>query len=143
MKLNRILTTRSDFAPVFLRLALGVIMAAHGAQKLFGWFGGYGLQATGNFFAENLGLKPGLLMAALAGGAEFFGGVLLVIGLFTRPAAALIGFTMVVALVKVHNSSFFLPSGMEFVLALLAMSLALIFTGGGRASVDAILAKGR
>ena len=118
-------------------------MAGHGAQKLFGWFGGYGLAGTGQFFAESLGLKPGVLMAALAGGGEFFGGLLVLIGLMTRPGAALIGITMVVAIVKVHNSAFFLPAGMEYVLALLAMSVALVITGGGKLSVDAALSKGK
>jgi len=117
-------------------------MAAHGAQKLFGWFGGYGLSGTGQFFAETLGLKPGVLMAALAGGTEFFGGLLLVIGLLTRPAAALIGFTMLVALLKVHGGAFFLSNGgMEYVLALLAMAVTLVITGGGKASVDSLIGK--
>ena len=74
-------------------------MAAHGAQKLFGWFGGYGLEGTGQFFAENLGLKPGLLMAALAGGAEFFGGLLLLIGWLTRVAGLSLVGTMAIAII--------------------------------------------
>lgn len=73
MKLKQLLTqTTSSWAFLPLRLGIGVVMLGHGAQKLFGWFGGYGLEATGQFFAESLGLKPGILMALLAGGTEFF-----------------------------------------------------------------------
>ena len=142
MKLNTLTRTGSGAAPLLTRIILGIIMSAHGAQKLFGWFGGYGLGGTGQFFAETLGLKPGVLMAALAGGTEFFGGLLLIIGLMTRPAAALIGFTMLVALVKVHSGAFFLSNGgMEYILALLAMAGSLMITGGGRASIDGIIGK--
>ncbi|HSH08941.1 MAG TPA: DoxX family protein [Oceanipulchritudo sp.] len=126
-----------------IRIALGLIMIGHGAQKLFGWFGGYGLSGTGQFFAESLGMKPGVLMAALAGGGEFFGGLLVLVGLMTRPGAALIGFTMLVAIVKVHGGSFFLPTGMEYVLALLAMSVSLVISGGGKLSIDGLLGKGK
>jgi len=116
-------------------------MIGHGAQKLFGWFGGHGLEATGNFFAENLGLQPGLLMAVLAGGTEFFGGILLVLGLLTRVSGlALVG-TMAVAIVTVHPDAFFLSNnGMEYVLTLLLASLTLVIGGGGALSVDRQLA---
>ena len=82
-----ILDTTNQLSPLILRLPLGVIFSAHGAQKLFGWFGGYGLEGTGQFMAS-MGLNPGILMAALAGSAEFFGGIALIVGLLTRPAAA-------------------------------------------------------
>ena len=65
---GKILNTSNTLAFIPLRIGVGLVMAAHGAQKLFGWFGGYGLEGTGQFFAETLGLKPGVLMAAMAGG---------------------------------------------------------------------------
>jgi len=72
-----------------LRVAAGIIFTGHGAQKLFGWFGGYGLEGTGQFMAS-MGLEPGLLMALLTGGAEFFGGLALLLGLAVRPASMLL-----------------------------------------------------
>lgn len=135
--LQRILSTNNNYATLPLRLALGLVMVGHGAQKLFGWFGGYGLEGTGQFFAETLGLQPGVLMAAMAGGGEFFGGLFVLVGLFTRPAAAVLAFTMFMAIVTVHSSAFFLSnSGMEYVLTLLLASVALVISGGGALSVD-------
>ena len=81
-----LLQSNGGFAALVLRVPVGLILAAHGAQKLFGWFGGYGLEGTGQWLAS-IGLEPGYLMALLAGGAEFFGGLALVLGLLTRPAA--------------------------------------------------------
>lgn len=140
--LTKLLSTNAhNWSPVVLRLVLGFTMAAHGAQKLFGWFGGYGLQGTAGFFAEQLGMKPGIFWAALAGGGEFFGGLLLILGLATRFAALNTAVVMLVAILTVHSSAFFLPAGMEFALSLLAMSVALIISGGGALSVDSKLAK--
>ena len=138
MKIKEILLkTTNSTALLPIRLGIGVTMAAHGAQKLFGWFGGHGLEGTGQFFAENLGLKPGLLMAALAGGSEFFGGLLLVLGLFTRVAGFGIAGTMAVAIFTVHSSAFFSSNGgMEYPLMLLLVSLTLVIGGGGAFSVD-------
>src|SRR6188472_1848445 len=93
--LDRVLGTEAGFGTLALRIPVGIIFAAHGAQKLFGAFGGYGLEGTGQFMAS-LGLTPGYLMALLAGGAEFFGGVALVAGFLVRPAAAALAFTMLV-----------------------------------------------
>lgn len=132
-------TNSRDFAPLALRLALGIIFIAHGAQKLFGWFGGYGLKATAGFFQENLGLAPGMFWATLAAGGEFFGGVLLLLGLATRFGALNIAVTMVFAWVLAHPTGFFLPAGPEYVIALLAGSITLLFTGGGALSVDSKL----
>ena len=97
--LQRLLATDAGWAPLALRIPIGIIFVAHGAQKLFGAFGGYGLEGTGQFMAS-LGLTPGYLMALLAGSAEFFGG-----------------------------------------LALLAASVSLLISGGGKLSVDAALAE--
>ncbi|MHA7917343.1 DoxX family protein, partial [Alloalcanivorax xenomutans] len=95
------LQTRSTWAPLLLRIPVGIIFMAHGAQKLFGWFGGHGLEGTGQWMSS-IGLEPGVLMALAAGSAEFFGGLLLLIGLLTRPAALALAFTMVMAIVTVH-----------------------------------------
>lgn len=141
-KLNSILATNNSFSQLALRLPLGIIFAAHGAQKLFGWFGGYGLEGTGQWMAS-IGLEPGMLMAALSGSAEFFGGVALILGLLTRPAALVLAVTMLVAIFSVHISHglFMSNNGYEFGLALLAGTVSLLISGGGRASVDKIIAK--
>src|SRR5690606_20753506 len=98
---QRIVATEAGWAPLALRIPAGIIFIAHGAQKLFGWFGGGGLQGTGEFMAS-IGLHPGYLMAFLAGAAEFFGGVALIVGLLVRPAGAVLAFTMLVAIFAVH-----------------------------------------
>ncbi|GHB12757.1 hypothetical protein GCM10007159_38800 [Modicisalibacter luteus] len=82
-----LLNSRGGVAALVLRVPVGLILAAHGAQKLFGWFGGYGLEGTGQWMAS-VGLGPGYLMALLAGSAEFFGGLALVLGLLTRPSGS-------------------------------------------------------
>jgi len=117
----------SGWGALALRVPIGIIFAAHGAQKLFGWFGGYGLEGTGGFF-DSIGLSPGYWMALLAGAAEFFGGIALIVGLLTRPAAAVLAITMVVAIVTVHldNGLFMSNNGYEYGLALLAASVALM-----------------
>ena len=137
---DTLLKSTHTFAYLPLRLGIGVVMAAHGAQKLFGWFGGYGLEATGKFFSENLGLEPGLLMAAMAGGTEFFGGILLILGLLTRVSGAALAGTMAVAIYTVHPDAFFASNnGMEYPLTLLLGSLALAIGGAGRFSLDGLL----
>lgn len=140
--INKLVGTDSSWAALALRIPVGIIFAAHGAQKLFGWFGGYGLEGTGQWMAS-IGLSPGYLMAFLAGSAEFFGGLLLLAGLLVRPAAAVLAFTMVVAILAAHagNGLFLSNNGYEFGLALLAISLALTFSGAGRASVDQVIAQ--
>lgn len=134
---NRLIATDDAAGALALRIPVGIIFAAHGAQKLFGWFGGYGLEGTGQFFAS-VGLNPGYLLALLAGLAEFFGGLALVAGLLVRPAAAALAFAMLVAIFAVHwGKGFFAASGgYEFALALFAASLSLLFSGAGRFSVD-------
>ena len=137
---QRLLAPGSSWGPLALRIPVGVIFAAHGAQKLFGWFGGYGLEGTGQWM-ESIGLAPGTLMALLAGSAEFFGGLALVAGLLVRPAAAALDFAMLVAILSVHigKGLFVSNNGYEYGLALLAVSLSLVLTGAGRASLDAAL----
>jgi putative oxidoreductase len=132
-----LLKTTNSYAFLPIRIGVGMVMTAHGAQKLFGWFGGYGLQGTGQFFAENLGLKPGVLMAAMAGGTEFFGGLLLLAGFLTRGAAAAIAFTMALAIITAKMGAFFASNnGMEYPLTLLLASLALVIGGAGKFSID-------
>lgn len=137
MKLHDIFKTDSSLAALILRVGLGLALIPHGAQKLFGWFGGYGLEGTGQWMAS-IGLQPGMLMAALAGSAEFFGGLALVLGLLTRPAAALTAFTMLVAIFSVHSGNGFFMSnnGYEYGFVLLVASLSLLVSGGGRLSLD-------
>lgn len=139
--IQRLLATDAGWAPLALRIPVGIIFIAHGAQKLFAWFGGYGLSGTGQWM-DSIGLSPGYLMALLAGGAEFFGGLALLLGLLVRPAAAALAFAMLVAIFAVHagNGLFMSNNGYEFGLALLAASLSLVFSGAGRASLDRVLA---
>jgi len=140
--IKSVLTTEAGFGALALRVPVGIIFAAHGAQKLFGWFGGYGLEGTAGWM-ESIGLAPGVLMALLAGSAEFFGGLALVLGLFTRPAAFALSIAMLVAIFSVHfaNGLFMSNNGYEFGLALLAASVSLLLGGAGKASVDALIAK--
>ena len=138
--IDRILSTHASWAPLALRIPVGIILIAHGGQKLFGLFGGYGLAGTGQWM-DSVGIHPGQLMALLAGSAEFFGGLALLFGLLVRPAAAVVAFTMVVAILGVHLSHglFMANNGYEYALALLAVTVALLISGAGRASVDAAL----
>ena len=138
--IKQIATTTAGLDTLALRAGAGLIFAAHGAQKLFGWFGGYGLEGTAGWMAS-IGLEPGLLMAVLAGSAEFFGGLLLIVGLLVRPTALVLAITMVVAIVTVHlqNGLFMANNGYEFGLALLAVSVALVLRGAGSLSADRLL----
>jgi len=137
MGLSAIFTTDKTLAPLMLRMGTGLVLMPHGAQKLFGLFGGDGLQGTGEWMGS-IGLHPGLLMAILAGSAEFFGGLALVLGLLTRPAAALTAITMLMAIFAYHyGNGFFLDSdGWEYALILLMCSLSLLCSGAGRFSLD-------
>ncbi len=135
-RIKAVLTTDAGIGGLLLRVPLGVVLAAHGAQKLFGWFGGHGLEGTAGWM-ESVGFAPGLLMALLAGSAEVFGGIFLALGLLTRPAALVAAFTMLMAMtVHIGNGLFISNNGYEFALTLLAASLALVFLGGGSLSAD-------
>jgi len=139
---HKTFNTEAGLAAFFLRIPVGIILAAHGAQKLFGWFGGYGLEGTGQWMAS-IGLEPGYLMALMAGSAEFFGGIALIVGLLVRPAALVSAVTMVVAIVTVHldNGLFMSNNGYEFALTLLAATVALTIQGAGSYSVDKVIAE--
>ncbi len=121
-----------------LRLTTGLILATHGAQKLFGWFGGPCLDGTGQFF-ETIGFLPGRRHALVAGLAETGGGLLLALGLFTPIAAALICSVMVVAVtVHLKNGFFALNEGYEYAVLLGVAALSVAFTGPGSLSLDAM-----
>lgn len=139
--LRQLFNTDAGYAITLLRVSTGLTFAAHGAQKLFGWFGGYGLQGTGQWMAS-IGLEPGVLMAFLAGSAEFFGGLLLVLGLLVRPAAASLLVAMLIALFWVHwsNGFFMASNGFEYAMTLTVISAVLLVEGGGRLSLDRRLA---
>ena len=140
-KLNRVLMSDAGLSALILRIPVGLILAAHGSQKLFSWFGGYGLEGTGQWMAS-VGFEPGYLMALLAGSAEFFGGLALVLGFMTRPAAAIIAFTMLVAMtVHINNGLFVSNNGYEYALTLLVVAITITVQGAGSYSMDGLLIK--
>ena len=128
-----------DIGRTALRLVIGPLFVGHGTQKLFGWFGGHGLDATAGFFESKLGLKPGKRHAAAAGGAETIGGILITLGALTPVAAGLITGTMITAIRKVHapKGPWATDGGYEYNAVLIAAMLALTEAGPGRPSVDA------
>ncbi len=126
------------------RLVFGLLLAAHGAQKLFGWFGGHGLAGTGGWLAS-LGFRPGRLFAAAAGAGEFAGGLLTALGALGPVGPALMIAVMVVAIGSVHwsNGVFATKNGIELPLLNAVAALAIALTGPGVYSVDAALRLGR
>jgi putative oxidoreductase len=129
-----------DVGLLVLRVVLGVIFAAHGAQKLFGAFGGPGLKGTAGFH-EQLGIRPPFAMAVLAGLAEFVGGILVAVGFLAPLAAVALIVTMAVAVFAVHikNGFFSMNGGYEFNLALAGMALTVLIAGAGAFSLDGVL----
>ena len=127
-----------DLGLLVLRVLFGAAIAAHGAQKLFGWFGGYGLKGTGGFF-EGLGFRPGTLFAAAAGLSEFGGGILFALGLFTPLGSAAILAAMLVAIVSVHlkNGFFTMNNGIELPLLYAISAVGVSLSGPGSISLDA------
>jgi putative oxidoreductase len=125
---------------LLLRLVLGLTLAAHGAQKLFGWFGGHGLSGTGGFF-ESMGFRPGRVFALAAGLGELVGGLLVALGLLGPVGPALLIAVMVVAVITVHakNGFFNTAGGYEFPLLIATASAALALAGPGQLSVDRAL----
>ncbi len=138
--INKIVTTSAGLDTLPVRVAVGATFAAHGAQKLFAWFGGYGLEGTAGWMAS-IGIEPAMLMTVLAGSSEFFGGLLLIVGLLVRPAALTLAIAMVVAIFTVHiqNGLFMSNNGYEYALALLVVSVGLMIRGGGSFSADRVL----
>ncbi|MEO1206650.1 MAG: DoxX family protein [Pseudomonadota bacterium] len=130
--------TSDVIAWTLVRLVTGLTLVPHGAQKLFGWFGGYGIEGTAGFFEQSLGLYPGVLFAVVAGLTEFVGGLLLAAGALTRltalAAVALMGYAAFV--VHWSNGFFWTDGGLEFPLMWMVIALALVIRGGGRWSAD-------
>jgi putative oxidoreductase len=142
--LDLLLGTYPSWSRFVVRLALGVVFFAHGAQKLLGWFGGHGLRATVQTFQRYLGIPPAA--ATLAVLVEFLGGLAMIVGVLSRPVAAGLIVIMVVAIAKVHwPHGFFLANqpgqsnGWEFNFVLIAMALAVLIGGAGALSIDALL----
>lgn len=144
--IGKLTATDNDPAITIVRLVLGVIFFAHGAQKMLGWFGGYGFSGTMSFFTGVMHIPA--LFAFLAISAEFFGGLGLIFGLLTRIAAAGIFVNMLVAVAMVHHQfGFFMNwtgtqkgEGYEYHLLALAITAFLMVRGAGAASIDRILA---
>ena len=131
-----------DTGLLVLRIVVGLLLVGHGAQKLFGWFGGGGLTGTAWYF-RSVGYRPARRMAAFAGGAELVGGAALAAGFMTPLAwSAIIG-AMFNAGVAVHrNGLWAVDSGYEYPLVIAAVAITLSFTGAGAASLDACLGLG-
>jgi putative oxidoreductase len=144
--LRKLISTDNDSATAILRLVLGVIFFAHGAQKMLGWFGGYGFSGTMGFFTDVMHIP--VLFAFLAITAEFFGGLGLILGFLTRIAALGIFANMVVAIAMVHfRFGFFMNwtgaqkgEGFEYHLLVLAITAFLMIRGAGAVSIDRVLA---
>jgi putative oxidoreductase len=141
-------TDPNNFALTVLRLVLGVVFFAHGAQKMLGWFGGYGFSGTMGFFTHQMGIPAPLAFLAIA--AEFFGGLGLILGFLSRVAAFGIAINMLVAILMVHHQfGLFMNwggdqkgEGIEYHLLVLAISLAIMLSGAGAFSVDGWLSAG-
>jgi putative oxidoreductase len=144
--LRKLISTDNDSATAILRFVLGVIFFAHGAQKMLGWFGGYGFSGTMGFFTDVMHIP--VLFAFLAITAEFFGGLGLILGFLTRIAALGIFANMVVAITMVHfRFGFFMNwtgaqkgEGFEYHLLVLAITAFLMIRGAGAVSIDRVLA---
>lgn len=150
MQLNSLLSslvaTGDSFAPLFLRLALGLMMFPHGAQKLLGWFGGYGFTGSMGYFTGTVGTPWLIGLLVILG--EFFGSVMLIAGFGTRFAAASLAVIMLGAAWQLRGNGFFMNwfgnqkgEGIELFVLAIGMALALVILGGGRGSVDAMLAR--
>lgn len=141
---RRLVETWPTWATLPLRIVLGAVFIAHGAQKVLGMWGGPGLSKFASGDAPYSWMQPGWLWLGAAAFAELVGGVLVLAGLLTRVGALLILPVMLVAIFGVHWGSFFMSNrGIEYALSLLAMALALLITGGGRASFDEALMRRR
>jgi putative oxidoreductase len=129
-----------DFGLMLLRVTVGLTMSAHGAQKLFGWFNGPGIEGTARGM-EALGFHPGKRHATIAGLTEFGGGLMLALGLVTPLGAALVASVMLVAALSAHvKQGFFMTAGgYEYTLVLGVAAVTLAFVGPGAFSVDALV----
>lgn len=125
-----------DLGLLLIRLVIGLLFIGHGAQKLFGWFGGYGPKGTGGWM-ESVGIKPGVAMAVVSGLMELVGGLLFGAGLFTVVGAVLIALTMVGAIAKVHgkNGIWSTANGYEYPLVVLVVVIGVALVGAGAYSL--------
>jgi putative oxidoreductase len=143
--LTWLVRTDGDWVTTIVRIVLGVVFFAHGAQKALGWFGGAGLQSTVRTFREHLRIPAPLAVLSVA--AEFLGGLGLIVGLLSRIAALGIAVVMIVALLAVHwKFGFFMNwygnkqgQGIEYHILVLALALAVMIKGGGALSLDQVL----
>ena len=141
---RKLIATTPTWITVPLRLALGLIFIAHGAQKVFGAFNGPGLARWMTFPTPLSFMRPTWFWLGAAALAELVGGILVLTGLLTRVGAFLILCVMLTAMLGVHwKNGFFLPGGIEFTIALSGICLALLIAGGGQASADGALASAR
>lgn len=139
--------TRDDFAPVLMRVGLAVVMFPHGAQKVLGWFGGYGFAGTMKFFTESMNIPAPVAVLAIL--AEFLGPIGLVLGLGTRLAAFGIGATITVAALMAHTANGFFMNwsgkqageGYEYHILMAVLAFAVVIQGAGRWSLDTLVAK--
>jgi putative oxidoreductase len=144
--IRKLFATNDDIATAILRLVLGVVFFAHGAQKMLGWFGGYGFSGTMGFFTGTMHIPAPLAFLAIA--AEFFGGLGLILGFLTRIAAFGITVNMLVAIATVHSAfGFFMNwsgtqkgEGIEYHLLTLATTVFLMIRGAGAFSIDHAIA---
>jgi putative oxidoreductase len=146
--IRRLYATDDSLASTILRLTLGAVFFAHGAQKMLGWFGGFGFRGTMGFFTDLMHVPAPLAFLAIA--AEFFGGIGLILGFLTRIAALGIGVNMAIAILAVHRAfGFFMNwtgtqkgEGFEFHILVLSIVSYLIIQGAGAFSVDRLLTVG-
>jgi putative oxidoreductase len=144
--LRKLLATSNDLTLTLVRLVLGVVFFAHGAQKMLGWFGGYGFHGTMGFFTQQMGIPAPLAFLAIC--AEFFGGLGLIFGLLARIAALGIITNMLVAIVTVHSANGFFMNwsgqqkgeGFEYHLLAIALAIVVLIKGSGGLSIDRVLA---
>lgn len=140
--LGSVYAATSDLAEVGLRVAAGLFLLPHGVQKLFGWMGGYGLEATGAFFSTQLGFAHGYLAALAAGAVETFAGLALALGLATRVSAALIlGLLLVAMTVHLPVGFFWTSGGWEYPALWAAVVAMFVVRGGGRFSLDRLIGR--
>lgn len=137
---ERMMIVMTDIGLLIIRLVVGLTLMGHGSQKLFAWFGGGGLQKTGEGF-EAMGIKPGVLMATVGGAVEFIGGLLFALGLLNIVGSAFIAGSMLVAIFTVHLKNGFWSSngGFEYNLVLIAIAIGVGLTGPGNYSLDTLI----
>ena len=140
--IQTIAATQAEWTGLVLRLALAAMILPHGAQKLLGWFGGYGFKGTMGYFTETAGLPAIIAFLVIMG--EFFGGLMLLAGIGTRLGALWVGVIMLSAMFMVHwQNGYFMNwfgaqkgEGIEFFVLAIGIAVALIISGGGKFSVD-------